>query len=57
MLFRRAVSVGANETGGRVALPVLEALLKMHRRGIVGPAPVLPNLMEQRIAHSLRAGM
>ena len=43
-------SLGQNETGGRVALPVFqELMLKVYRDGIVGPAPVFPKQMEQRI--------
>jgi penicillin-binding protein 1A len=47
-------SLGQNETGGRVALPVFqELMLKVYRDGIVGPAPVFPKQMEQRITSYL----
>jgi penicillin-binding protein 1A len=47
-------SLGQNETGGRVALPVFqELMLKVYRDGIVGPAPVFPQQMEQRITSYL----
>jgi membrane peptidoglycan carboxypeptidase len=47
-------SLGAKETGGRVALPVFrELMLKIYRDGIVGPAPAFPNQMEQRITDYL----
>jgi penicillin-binding protein 1A len=43
-------SLGANETGGRVALPVFrEILLGAYRQKLVGPAPQFPAEMEQRI--------
>ena len=48
-------SLGQNETGGRVALPVFqELMLKVYRDGIVGPAPVFPQQMEQRISRYLQ---
>jgi membrane carboxypeptidase/penicillin-binding protein len=48
-------SLGAKETGGRVALPVFrELMLKVYRDGIVGPAPAFPDQMEQRITEYLR---
>jgi len=47
-------SLGARETGGRVALPVFqEVMLKVYRDGLVGPAPVFPEQMERRITHYL----
>jgi len=50
-------SLGPKETGGRVALPVFqELMLKVYREGIVGPAPVFPDEMEQRITSYLQAG-
>jgi membrane carboxypeptidase/penicillin-binding protein len=43
-------SLGANETGGRVALPVFqELMLRMYRDKIVGPVPSFPPQMEQHI--------
>jgi membrane peptidoglycan carboxypeptidase len=43
-------SLGARETGGRVALPVFrEILLGAYREKLVGPAPRFPPEMEQRI--------
>ena len=47
-------SLGAKETGGRVALPVFrELMLKIYRDRLVGTAPVFPNQMEQRITDYL----
>jgi penicillin-binding protein 1A len=47
-------SLGPNETGGRVALPVFqELMLNVYRDGIIGPAPAFPNQMEQRITRYL----
>jgi penicillin-binding protein 1A len=43
-------SLGAKETGGRVALPVFrEIVLSAYRDNLVGPAPAFPAEMEQRI--------
>jgi penicillin-binding protein 1A len=43
-------SLGAKETGGRVALPVFkEIVLSAYREKLVGPAPRFPPEMEQRI--------
>jgi penicillin-binding protein 1A len=43
-------TLGAKETGGRVALPVFrELMLKIYHDQIVGSAPVFPDLMEARI--------
>jgi membrane carboxypeptidase/penicillin-binding protein len=48
-------SLGARETGGRVALPVFEELmLKVYRDKLVGPPPSFPSLMEQRITRYLQ---
>ena len=48
-------SLGPNETGGRVALPVFqELMLAIYRAGIVGPAPPFPAQMEDHIARYLR---
>jgi penicillin-binding protein 1A len=47
-------SLGARETGGRVALPVFEELmLRVYRDKIAGPVPLFPPQMEQRITHYL----
>jgi penicillin-binding protein 1A len=47
-------SLGAKETGGRVALPVFqELMLKVYRDGIVGPPPAFPDQMEQHISRYL----
>jgi penicillin-binding protein 1A len=49
-------SLGAKETGGRVALPVFqELMLKVYRDGIVGPVPAFPPQMEQHISRYLQA--
>jgi penicillin-binding protein 1A len=43
-------SMGAQETGGRVALPVFrEIVLSAYREKLVGPAPRFPAEMEERI--------
>ena len=43
-------SLGPNETGGRLALPVFkELMLKVYREKLVGPAPTIPAQMEQNI--------
>jgi penicillin-binding protein 1A len=43
-------SLGAGETGGRVALPVFkEIALRVYTEKLVGPAPRFPAEMEQRI--------
>jgi len=45
-------SLGEQETGARVALPVFrELMLKLYGDKITGPAPLFPEQMEQRIAH------
>ncbi len=50
-------SLGQQETGGRVALPVFrELMLGVYRDGLVGPAPVFPAEMEERIMRSLQDG-
>jgi penicillin-binding protein 1A len=44
-------SLGSRETGGRVALPVFrEVMLRVYRDQIVGPAPVFPAEIEERIS-------
>ena len=48
-------SLGPNETGGRVALPVFEELmLRVYRDKIAGPVPSFPPQMEQRITRYLQ---
>jgi len=48
-------TLGARETGGRVALPVFgEIMLNAYRDRIVGAAPVFPVLMEEHITHYLQ---
>jgi penicillin-binding protein 1A len=43
-------SLGPNETGGRVALPVFrEIMLRVYREKLVGPVPEFPPQMEQSI--------
>jgi penicillin-binding protein 1A len=43
-------SLGDNETGGRVALPVFrEIVIGAYGKKLVGPAPRFPAEMEQRI--------
>jgi len=43
-------SLGPQETGGRVALPVFkELMLKVYREKLVGPVPKFPAQMEQNI--------
>jgi penicillin-binding protein 1A len=50
-------SLGAKETGGRVALPVFqELMLHVYRDGIAGPAPAFPNQMEAHITQYLHGG-
>jgi penicillin-binding protein 1A len=47
-------SLGQNETGGRVALPVFqELMLNVYRAKLVGPAPAFPDQMERRITSYL----
>jgi penicillin-binding protein 1A len=48
-------SLGAKETGGRVALPVFqEVMLKVYHDAIVGPVPAFPDQMEERITRYLQ---
>jgi penicillin-binding protein 1A len=43
-------SLGAGESGGRVALPVFkETMLKVYREKLAGPVPEFPTQMEQNI--------
>jgi penicillin-binding protein 1A len=43
-------SLGPQETGGRVALPVFkELMLRVYRENLVGPVPEFPAQMEQNI--------
>ena len=47
-------SLGQQETGGRVALPVFqELMLKVYGDRILGPAPSFPSQMEENITHYL----
>ena len=51
-------SLGARETGARVALPVFqELMLKVYEDGIVGTAPQFPNQMEQHITRYLQGDL
>jgi penicillin-binding protein 1A len=48
-------SLGAKETGARVALPVFqELMLRVYQEGIVGVAPSFPDQMEQHITQYLQ---
>jgi membrane carboxypeptidase/penicillin-binding protein len=48
-------SLGPEETGSRVALPVFkEIMLRVHRENLVGPVPEFPPQMEQSINGYLR---
>jgi membrane carboxypeptidase/penicillin-binding protein len=48
-------SLGAKETGGRVALPIFrELMLKIYGDQLTGPTPAFPNQMEQRITDYLQ---
>jgi penicillin-binding protein 1A len=50
-------SLGPNETGGRLALPVFkELMLKVYREKLVGPVPEFPAQMEQNINAYLASG-
>ena len=47
-------TLGASETGGRVALPVFrELMLSVYGERIVGPAPAFPDQIEQHITRYL----
>jgi penicillin-binding protein 1A len=51
-------SLGPNETGGRVALPIFqELMLKVYSDRLAGPAPAFPPQMEQRITRYLQGAM
>ena len=48
-------SLGPQETGGRVALPVFkEIMLRVYRDKLVGPVPEFPAQIEQRISDYLK---
>jgi penicillin-binding protein 1A len=48
-------SLGPNETGGRVALPVFrEVMLGIYRDKLAGPAPLFPAQMERNITQYLQ---
>ena len=50
-------SLGAGETGSRVALPVFrEVALRVYAEKLVGPAPQFPAQMEQSINEYLERG-
>ena len=50
-------SLGPQETGGRVALPVFkEFMLRVYREKLVGPVPTFPVQMEQNINDYLAGG-
>jgi penicillin-binding protein 1A len=54
--FDDSHSLGAKETGGRVALPVFQdVMLGLYRDQITGPAPSFPPEMEQRITRYLQS--
>jgi penicillin-binding protein 1A len=54
--FDDSRSLGAGETGGRVALPVFrELMLAVYRDGLVGPSPAFPDQMEANITRYLQA--
>jgi penicillin-binding protein 1A len=49
-------SLGARETGGRVALPVFqEVMLRIYQDRLTGPVPSFPAQMEQRITRYLES--
>jgi len=51
-------SLGPKETGGRVAMPVFEEVMRrVYVDGLVGPAPVFPRPMEQRISRYLKGAV
>jgi penicillin-binding protein 1A len=51
-------SLGAKETGGRVALPVFkQIMLSVYRDNLIGPAPEFPADMEDRINVYLKASL
>jgi len=50
-------SLGSQETGGRLALPVFkELMLKVYREKLVGPVPTFPAQMERNINTYLAGG-
>jgi penicillin-binding protein 1A len=50
-------SLGSQETGGRLALPVFkELMLGVYREKLVGPVPTFPAQMEQNISDYLAGG-
>jgi penicillin-binding protein 1A len=50
-------SLGAGETGGRIALPVFrQIMLEVYRGKLAGPAPIFPAEMEQSIDAYLEGG-
>jgi penicillin-binding protein 1A len=56
--FDDSRSLGAGETGGRVALPVFqELMLTLYGGGIMGPAPSFPDPMEASITRYVQANV
>ena len=56
--FDDSRSLGAGETGGRVALPVFqELMLTLYGGGIMGPAPAFPDQMEASITRYVQANV
>jgi penicillin-binding protein 1A len=54
--FDDSRSLGAGETGGRLALPVFqELMLTLYGGGLLGRAPAFPDQMEQRITRYLQS--
>jgi penicillin-binding protein 1A len=54
--FDDSHSLGAKETGGRIALPVFkQIMLSVYRENLLGPAPKFPADMEERINAYLKA--
>ena len=47
-------TLGARETGGRVALPIFrDVMLRLYGERLIGPPPVFPRHMERRISSAL----
>ena len=47
-------SLGARETGGRVALPIFrDLMIQAYGSGLVGPVPRFPDHLEQRLSRAL----
>jgi penicillin-binding protein 1A len=55
--FDDSHTLGAGESGGRVALPVFrQIMLAVYREKLTGPAPRFPTDMEERISAYLKGG-